>query len=62
MIMFLIWIIRVTTPGSLFIELVFGLVLLDVVLVAFVEVLRKHDVSVLSDGLHARLPTSTITT
>ena len=43
----------------LFIELVFHFVLLRVVLVAFLEVFRQHDVSVFSDGLHPSLPAHT---
>ena len=45
----------------LFIELVFHFVFLRVVLVAFLEVFRQHDVSVFSDGLHPSLPAHTDT-
>lgn len=40
---------------DLFVELVLLLVLLDVVLVALLEVLGQHDVAILSDRVHARL-------
>ena len=39
----------------LLVELVLLVVLLDVVLVALLEVLGQHDVAVLSDGVHTRL-------
>ena len=41
--------------NDLFVELVLTLVLLDVVLVALLEVLGQHNVPVLSDSVHARL-------
>ena len=41
--------------ASLFVELVFGLILLDVVLVSLLEVLGEDDVAVLADGVHTRL-------
>ena len=37
--------------SKLFVELVLGLVLLDVVLVTLLEVLGQYDVSILSDSL-----------
>ena len=42
--------------GGLLVELVFLVVLLDVVLVALLEVLGQHDVAVLPHGVHASLP------
>ena len=45
------------SPRRLFIELVLLFVLLDVVLVALLEVLGQHDVAVLAHRLHPRLAT-----
>ena len=41
--------------SKLFVEFVLGLVLLDVVLVALLEVLRQHDVAILADGLETEM-------